>query len=156
MINVRDSELGCVEFCITTVKFHVTSVGFQVTIGIISCHFCRMPPILRNSGSVLQNSMSICKIVWANLNSVEYTEYVLKETEPKCEVAFEHEGNVLFTVRCTHEFIKLWKGQAPRTNNSCSKATEHFEWFCFLGTPFKNKMQNSSFASFWDFPFFSF
>ena len=24
---------------------------------------------------------------------------------------------------------------------------------CFLGTPFKNKMQNSSFASFWNFPF---
>ena len=110
----------------------------------------------RNSVSVLQNFMSICKIVWANLNSVEYMEYVLKETEPKCEVAFEHEGNVLFTVWSTHEFIKLWKGQAPRTNNSCSKATEHFEWFCFLGTPFKNKMQNSSFASFWDFPFFIF
>ena len=27
--------------------------------------------------------------------------------EPKCEIAFDHEGNVLFTVWCTHEYIKL-------------------------------------------------
>ena len=56
MIKIRDSELGCVEFCITTVKFQITIAEFRITSMEFHVTLWDSRSLRHNIMSLLQNA----------------------------------------------------------------------------------------------------